>query len=381
MVSLLRITPSKLLLSILVLSCLILSPQASLGGDKPSDVTNVRTLTTCEGHYAEPLLGRALPSRSCGPPEERKYTPRHHGIGFEILDSESKACFVPDQEYELLDELIDAVTERVTYSENVSGTAARTDQALKISKTVSDTLEQQGFALAIDTVTLSDTLIQRDVAVDHAKHVFDCDTGSFIFLTIAENLKAPVAMVRMELPSENYHYWVRWLDGAKTLLEWDMNGRLQCRTPSNLPDWQGRSMNRKETLGYALSLRATLWERNKQYDMALSDYQSAMTLEPNSPIGYNDFAWLVATKEVPQRTQLKAEALKAAQRAVSIAPNPNHWDTLACAYALVGDYSTAIRLETNAVNEYRKASFQTRLAQFKAEHPKDCTGADDSDEQ
>jgi hypothetical protein len=48
-------------------------------------------------------------NRPCLGDGERHYVPRHKGIGFEILDSESQACFVPDQEYRLLDELIDTV--------------------------------------------------------------------------------------------------------------------------------------------------------------------------------------------------------------------------------------------------------------------------------
>src|SRR5579871_5289506 len=51
--------------------------------------------------------------RTCDPKGERHYKPRHRGIGFEILDSESQACFVPDQEYQLLDNLVDAVLSKV----------------------------------------------------------------------------------------------------------------------------------------------------------------------------------------------------------------------------------------------------------------------------
>ena len=378
MVSQLRV-PVFVLTAGLVFPIIFFIPGALHADNEPSGTTNP-VLTTCAGHYAEPALAHALPARTCSPPVKRKYTPRHRGIGFEILDSESKACFVPDQEYQLLDELIDAVSQRVTYNKRLKGISARVQQALNISKAISDTLERYGFALAIDTVTLSDALVQRDPAVDHTLHEFDCDTGSFIFLTIAENLKAPVSMVRMQLPSENFHYWLRWHDGPNTLMEWDMNGRLQCQTPLNLPAWQGISMSRGETLGYALSLRASIWEQNQQYELALADYRATMTLEPRSPIGYNAFAWLVATKEFDRPAALKDEAMRAARAAVDISPTPNHLDTLACTYAMLGDYTSAITQEAKAVSASPKPSFRKRLGQFRETPPKDCTGADDSDE-
>jgi tetratricopeptide (TPR) repeat protein len=370
--------PGLALTHALLLSVILFIPDTLNADNGLSDSTIA--LSSCDGHYAEPALAHALPARTCSLPVERKYTPRHRGIGFEILDSESKACFVPDQEYQLLDELVDAVSQRITYNKGLQDVSARAQQALTISKIISETLDHYGFALAIDTVTLSDALLQRDPAVDHTQHEFDCDTGSFIFLTIAENLRAPVAMVRMQLPSENFHYWLRWQDGTKTLLEWDMNGRLQCRTPLSLPAWQGISMSRGETLGYALSLRASLWERKQQYELALADYRATMTLEPHSPIGYNGFAWLVATKEFFRPAALRDEAMKTARTAVSISPSPNHLDTLACTFALFGDYKSAIAQEAKAVSESSKPSFRERLAHFRETPPKDCTGADDSNE-
>jgi hypothetical protein len=42
--------------------------------DKTSRAKDNPTLPTCDGHYAEPLLARALPTRKCGPPLERKCT-------------------------------------------------------------------------------------------------------------------------------------------------------------------------------------------------------------------------------------------------------------------------------------------------------------------
>lgn len=192
--------------------------------------------------------------------------PRHKGLGFEILDSESQACFMPDQAHQVLDDLIDTVRSRVTWNPQTPPTV---DQARTINRLISSTLEDKGFALYIDTQTLSDALVDRNQAGESSRRIFDCDTGSLIFLTIAENLGAPVTMVEMPLPGSKFHHnFVRWLRGDSTLLEWDMNLQSQCTAPPGLTGFEDRSMSRNELVGYALSLRPYLWERRSDYDRA-----------------------------------------------------------------------------------------------------------------
>jgi len=70
-------------------------------------------------------------NRSCGAPLTREYVARHRGIGFEVLDSESEACFVPDQEYRLLDDLIDSVLTRTTYDGTITTLDGQGQQAAK----------------------------------------------------------------------------------------------------------------------------------------------------------------------------------------------------------------------------------------------------------
>ena len=72
-------------------------------------------LSQCGDMYAPPFAQASdAGPRKCGLPVLRSYRPQHKGLGFEILDSESKACFVPDQEYRLLDEVIDAVMKQLS---------------------------------------------------------------------------------------------------------------------------------------------------------------------------------------------------------------------------------------------------------------------------
>jgi hypothetical protein len=56
----------------------------------------------CGDVYAPPFANPVdAGRRSCPPAEARAYTARHRGIGFDTLDLETEACFVPDESYRL----------------------------------------------------------------------------------------------------------------------------------------------------------------------------------------------------------------------------------------------------------------------------------------
>jgi tetratricopeptide (TPR) repeat protein len=341
---------------------------------------SIRTIATGEARTANATTGQASEkllrideNRPCDAPTKREYVARHRGIGFEILDSESEACFVPDQEYRLLDDLIDSVLTRTKYDGSVQTPEAKRRQAAMISKTISDVLNEHNFQIFVDTETLSDALIDRVDSTGSKRRIFDCDTGSFIFLTIAENLGAPVALVEIPIAGNNDHDYVRWLSNGVSLLEWDMNQRSIRSTPSDLPWPFGKSMTRDESLALALSLRPKLWQRRERYDDAIRDYQAALMLYGGAT-GYNNFAWLVATRNVSGRAQLEKAALFAAENAVAIYPKPNYRDTLACVYALGGNFDRALEEEEIAVRGQPDADFKMREARFKMKPPHDCTG-------
>jgi tetratricopeptide (TPR) repeat protein len=353
---------AKCFLTILVLEC-----SMSLNGQAQQE-----TLPYCGSGNAGPHAAQGDgKNRPCDTNGQRRYVPHHKGVGFDILDSESHACFVPDQEYRLLDELVDTILSKVKYD---PASTSPLEQAKMISAAVSDVLLDKGFALYIDTETLGDALVDRNATGQSPRRIFDCDTGSLIFLTVAENLAAPVVMVEMPLAqSKNHHNFVRWLQREETLLEWDMNLRSQCKAPPGLSGFEGKSMNREETIGYALSLRPNLWNRQKQYDRALTDFHTSMIFYQGSDV-YNNLAWLIATREVSNREVLKDEALTAARRAIQIWPSANYMDTLACVYALRGDFPTAIKTEEEALAQTNDPDYERHLTLFRIVPPKDCTG-------
>ena len=363
--------PAFAFLSILVMSSM------SYASEQLRESTQDQIVSYCGRRYADPIArGDYTEQRACAELSERRYKPQHQGIGFEILDSESQACFIPDAEYQLLDEIVDAVDQRVKYDPNLKERNEKIAQARRISTAISDVLAAQGFELYIPTTTLGEALLARDTSGGKASHIFDCDTGSFIFLTVAEYLKAPVALVEITLPSGDGHNYVRWRIDDQTSFDWDLNGRSECTTPPNLPSYQGKSMSRSQTLGYALTLRAAIWERRKQYPAALSDFRTAMSSYPESPTAYNNFAWLIATTSMPGEAQLSQEATVAANRAVSIDRSANNLDTLACVYALRNDFDKAANYEREAsAKDPDKADFKTRLTSFTSSKPSNCIGA------
>src|ERR1035437_10300510 len=75
-------------------------------------------------------------NRPCEPDGKRHYVPHNKGIGFDILDSESQACFVPDQSYRLLDDLVDTISKKVKYDPT---STSPLEQATMMSAAVSAT--------------------------------------------------------------------------------------------------------------------------------------------------------------------------------------------------------------------------------------------------
>ena len=101
--------------------------------------------------------------RVCGPAEPRNYVPKFSGIGYEILNFESQACFVPDRSFQLLDEIVSKVIEKV----KATNAADQDEKVLLISKTTSEALTELGFALWIPTANLSDALTLRRTDADN----------------------------------------------------------------------------------------------------------------------------------------------------------------------------------------------------------------------
>ncbi|QDT34055.1 tetratricopeptide repeat protein [Thalassoglobus polymorphus] len=96
--------------------------------------------------------------------------------------------------------------------------------------------------------------------------------------------------------------------------------------------------------------RGFAYKNVKKFQLAVDDYEEALKLSPGSPSAQNDLAWLLATCE--------DESFRDGQRAVDLAVaasrsakyrNPEYLDTLAAAYAEIGNFEKAIETVQTAI--------------------------------
>lgn len=125
----------------------------------------------------------------------------------------------------------------------------------------------------------------------------------------------------------------------------------------------------------ALDYRGNAWESKGSYEKALADYNQAIRLDPKYPWAYYDRAWIWATCPDPKFRD-GVRAVESATRACEL----NNWqdpgpiDTLAAAYAEKGDFDSAVRWETKALELLPNDStfqefYKARLEMYKAGKP------------
>lgn len=336
---------------------------------------NKITLPQCGSISSRPFGNRydAWP-RKCQSPVARNYIPKYSGIGYEILNIDSEACFVPDELYRMLDELIGEALKKISYSQSLASRSEKLEQVRRVSKQIGEILTQHNFSLYMPTDTLSDALTLRNKPEEPERHIADCDTMSFIYLTIAENLNLPLSLVEINLPNGAGHNYVRWQIEDGLILDWDTNARAECAAPEKLQAFQGKSMKRAQVMGYVYAIRAAVKAGHADFYGATVDYQTSIKLYPESPFASNNLAWMLATKNFEGRDKLAIEALAQAGRAVAIERRANYLDTLACTFALNRDFESAIRYEKDALALDPKAEYMQRLKRFMSQNKQDCTG-------
>ena len=83
---------------------------------------------------------------------------------------------------------------------------------------------------------------------------------------------------------------------------------------------------------------------------ALNDYDRALEINPFFVDAYNNKAWVLATC-ADQRFRNGGQAVRLAQKAVELKPDVGSLDTLAAAYAAVGNFDAAVDTQQKAIQK------------------------------
>lgn len=131
-------------------------------------------------------------------------------------------------------------------------------------------------------------------------------------------------------------------------------------------------INPKDTIAYFS--RASAWTRAGDVSRAVADYDEAIRINPDDAALFNNTAWLLAVS--------KDDAVRDGKRAIDLAKracelssweDPMYLDTLAAAYAELGDFQEAVRWQEKALAfpEFEKTGggAKARLALYRSGKP------------
>ncbi|TMQ06033.1 MAG: hypothetical protein E6J91_39055 [Deltaproteobacteria bacterium] len=215
-------------------------------------------------------------------------------------------------------------------------------------------------------------------------YMADCDTFSILYVAIGETLDLPIAMVDLPSPPGAVgHDYVVWTLPGGGKVAWEpMTGEERnaaldddffFHAPRSADESAaarafGVAMTRAETLGYWHRIVAELWLDLGAPQQALAAFTAATRLGPQSPVAYNDVAWLLATSPDPA-VRDPERAVQVAERSVALWPSANYLDTLAAAYAAAGRWQDAQRAQARAVSvaaayDPKASGFRHRLALY-----------------
>lgn len=102
----------------------------------------------------------------------------------------------------------------------------------------------------------------------------------------------------------------------------------------------------------AFYLRGEIWRTKQEYEKAISDFNKVREIDPDHYLMYNSLAWIMATCP-NEKFRNGDEALKFARKAVEIESNWFTLDTLASAYAEVGQFDKAIQVIEKAISQLK----------------------------
>jgi tetratricopeptide (TPR) repeat protein len=134
---------------------------------------------------------------------------------------------------------------------------------------------------------------------------------------------------------------------------------------------KANEINPKSSLAY--TDRGLAHKRKGDYDRAISDYTKAIEINSKDAMAHNRLAWLLATATAPDLRDGK-KAVELALKACELSNwrNPGYLDTLAAAYARIGNFGNAVKwqekaLESRALSNNKEG--QQRLDSYRERKP------------
>ena len=332
-------------------------------------VASPEELRYCRSAAAEETPGeRTTPEpQAAGPAAETSGT-----IGHRLLELEAPLGTVRPEMSRLLDDLAEEVRGAIGTRPPEGDAAGQWNFALRSLRRIDEVLGRRNFVYSTredlaaslsDALTprrLDPQLFQRIVADpsnarrraqisrqrDGLFHTADCDTVSFLYLSIGEALDLPIALV--EVP---HHNFVRWYVTDRSFVNWEtVHGAARSdqdfirdyRIPQ--PAIQNGTflarMTRENVLGYGRCIVAAGLEKQGRHKEAQAEYRLAIKANGRSPMPWNNLAWSLTTS--PAELRNGREAVELARKAVQIYRTANSLDTLACAYAEAGEFDKAV---------------------------------------
>lgn len=302
---------------------------------------------------------------------------RGDSLGHALLKAEFEATGQSKAEYQTRLERLDLLTSQVLTRISPNPDLKSESDAKDILRVIDTVLAENDYQIWIPSDSLWDALARNKGGMGNAystamrkrkkelgeaytaKYVFDCDTGSLIYLHILEQIKAPVCLVETK-----GHNFVRWRFSDTRYLNWDVNSGDEFKDEDYRKGGVGLSrgftkeeevaegylqdMSREELLSYHFQLVAKQYQARRDFDKAIDIYKASIRNSPKKPGPRNNLAWMIAIEPDLQKTEFLELALAEAKKAVELRPRDgNYIDTLAATYAAHHDFANAMKWESS----------------------------------
>ncbi|MBI2136362.1 tetratricopeptide repeat protein [Candidatus Woesearchaeota archaeon] len=276
-------------------------------------------------------------------------------IAYLALDLEREDNLgVTDEDYQLLDKILDTAKARITVKQTYSK-----NDAYKILTTIADIIDEFGFEGVVNSDPLNHTLKTKKI---------DCNEYTLLYLAIAEHLDIPLKGVNAP-----QHIFVRFVLSDNDYLNWECVSRQQSKELSNELYIKGlnihpdairsgaalKTLDRQQMVGRILTENASAKSKKGDLEGALVYFNQAIKLNPNDANAYNN-------RGNAKRKKGDLEgALEDYDTAIKLNPNEvNAYYNRGIVKSEKGDlegaradYDQAIKLNPNDANAYNNRGY------------------------